>query len=379
MKVSTLLTFEGEGLAMNETNHDLKKTPLHEEHIALGAKMLPFAGYEMPIQYAGILEEHAATRGKVGIFDVSHMATFRISGKEARDFLQRMLSNDIAKIDEIGAAQYTLLLDGQGHIIDDLIVYNTGGEYLIIANASNRATDFAWLSEQCPEGLVLADESEKTALIAVQGPEALSVVSELAAGEWEAPKRFHIAPITFEGGVNALAARTGYTGEDGLELVVHKDDAPALWRALLSFEQVTPVGLGARDTLRLEMGYHLYGSDMDRSNNPIEAGLGWVCPKAKEDYMGSEAVKEAREKGVDQKLVHLLVTGGVPRPGYPVYADNQQIAVIASGSHSPTLCTGIATAYVPVKYSTEGTRLQVHIRKRIGEATVVKPPFLDKK
>ena len=363
---------------MSELAQDLQKTPLYDEHVALGAKMLPFAGYEMPIQYAGIIEEHTATREKVGIFDVSHMATFRISGAGAKAFLQRMLSNDLDKIDEVGAAEYTLLLDGQGHIIDDLIVYNTGGEYLIIANASNRIHDFEWLLAGCPEDVDMVDESDRTALIAVQGPEAVSVVRELAVGDWEAPKRFYVAPITMQGGVNALAARTGYTGEDGLELVLHKDDAAKVWRALLSFEQVTPVGLGARDTLRLEMGYHLYGSDMDRTNNPIEAGLGWVCPKAKTGYMGSEAVAEAREKGVDKKLVHLLVSGGVPRPGYPIYANDKQIAVVASGSHSPTLCTGVATAYVPTEYSAVGTKFGVQIRKRVGEATVVKPPFLKK-
>jgi len=361
---------------------EVKKTALHDEHVALGATMVPFAGFEMPLQYQGIVEEHLATRDSVGIFDVSHMATFRVTGAGARDYLQAMLSNDMSKIEDIGAAQYSLLLDDEGHIIDDLIVYNTGAEFMLVVNASNAKTDYEWLAARAPENVEIFDESARSALIAVQGPKAIDVIKELAttedSAEWQPPKRFHIAPLTMVGGANMLVARTGYTGEDGVELIMHKEDAIAVWRALMSFEQVTPVGLGARDTLRLEMGYHLYGSDMDRSRNPIEAGLAWVCPKAKTGYTGYEAVTEAREQGTKEKLVYLSITGGIPREGYSVLDNDKQIGTIASGSHSPSLGTGIATAYLPAKYAAEGTKLEIAIRKRKAQAEVVKPPFYKK-
>ncbi|MDR1412455.1 MAG: glycine cleavage system aminomethyltransferase GcvT [Actinomycetes bacterium] len=361
----------------------LQRTPLYDEHLALGGRMVPFAGFEMPVQYAGILEEHHATRASAGIFDISHMAEFRVSGPDAKAFLQASLSNDLDKIDDIGAAQYTLLLDDEGHIIDDLIVYNTGNEYFIIANASNRHHDFNWLSERVHTPKVfdvsLVDESDRTALIALQGPKSIAILRELAGEGWEVPARFHIAEAVLNESIPVLVARTGYTGEDGVELVVRNEDAPALWRMLLSFPEVSPVGLGARDTLRLEMGYHLYGNDMNRTRGPIEAGLGWVCPKGKTGYCGCENVAKARSEGVGEKLAHLTVTGGVPREGYPVLnEEGERIGVIASGSHSPTLCTGIATAYIPASYVVAGTKLQVQIRKRLGQATVVKPPFLQR-
>ncbi|MCL2526196.1 MAG: glycine cleavage system aminomethyltransferase GcvT [Coriobacteriia bacterium] len=353
-----------------------KKTVLHEEHAALGATMAPFAGFEMPIQYQGIVEEHLATRESAGIFDVSHMATLRVRGEGTWDFLQKMLTNDLAKIEEVGAAQYTLMLDTEGHIIDDLIVYHTGAEFMLIVNASNAQGDLEWLTQHCPEDVEIYDETERTAIIAVQGPESLKVIKELADDdEWEAPKRFHIAPLVMVGGATMLVARTGYTGEDGVELIMHKEDAAAVWRALMSFEEVNPVGLGARDTLRLEMGYHLYGNDMDRTRNPIEAGLGWVCPKAKEGYVGAKAVAAAREEGVAEKLVYLKVTGGIPREGYPVMDGDKQVGVVASGSHSPSLGIGVATAYVPAELAGLGTKLEIAIRKRKAQAEVVKPPF----
>ena len=369
---------------MSKATPEVKQTPLHDEHLALGATMVPFAGFEMPIQYQGIVEEHLATREQVGIFDVSHMATFRVSGEGSYQFLQEMLSNDLDRIEDVGAAQYTLLLNDDGKILDDLIVYNTGAEYMMVVNASNAKTDFEWLAQHAPDDVEITDESERTSIIAVQGPEALNVIKELAdtsddgGGDWDAPARFHIAPLRMTGGANMLVARTGYTGEDGVELIMHKEDAVAVWRALMSFEEVTPVGLGARDTLRLEMGYHLYGNDMDTSRNPIEAGLAWVCPKAKTGYRGYEAVAKAREEGCAQKLVYLKITGGIPRAGYPVMDGDKEIGVIASGSHSPSLGCGIATAYVPKKYSEPGTRLAIAIRKRTAQAEVVKAPFYNK-
>ena len=367
-----------------DSAESLRRTPLYQEHRHLGATMSAFAGFDMPVQYQGILEESLATREQVGIFDVSHMAAFRIRGASATNFLQYMLTNDLDRISDVGAAQYTLLLDEDGGIIDDVIVYNTGGEFMMVANADNRDAVYEWLVDHSADGtgfdeVEIYDESDRTALIAVQGPEALEVIAEFAADDdWEAPARFHIAAIKL-GEVNALVARTGYTGEDGVELIIHKEDAVDVWRALLSFENAIPVGLGARDILRLEMGYHLYGTDMDRSRNPIEAGLGWVCPKGQADYIGCEAVAAARTEGVAEKLVYMTVSGGIPRKDFPVFDDaDKQIGTIASGSHSPALGTGIATAYVPVEFSAPGTQLKVGIRKRRADAAVVKAPFLKK-
>lgn len=356
---------------------ELLRTPLYEEHIALGARMVPFAGYSMPVQYAGIIEEHHAVRRHVGIFDVCHMAEFRVFGFDAYDFLQTMLTNDLSNIAELGSAQYTLMLDESGGIIDDLIVYHSGDlEYLIIANASNREVDFEWLSSHAPEGLELVDESDRTALIAVQGPEAVAVVSDLAGSDWQVPARFSLGEALLDNAVPVLIARTGYTGEDGVEILCRAADAVAVWRLLLSFPQVTPAGLGARDTLRLEMGYHLYGNDMDRAIDPISAGLGWVVPVAKEGYVGHARVSAIRAQGPASRLVHLRVEGAIPRPGFPVLHEGIEVGKVASGTFSPTLETGIATAYVPAHLAVPDTVLQIVIRKKTVDATVVKAPFV---
>jgi aminomethyltransferase len=355
------------------TSDDLKRTPLYDAHVKLGARMVPYAGFSMPVQYAGIIEEHHATRASAGIFDVSHMAQFRVTGAGARAFLQHMLSNDIAAIDEVGAAQYTLMLNETGGIIDDLIVYHTGGEYLIIANAANHEKDFAWLTSHLPDDVELVDESARTALIALQGPLTQTIMGALT--DTVLPARFTLTEAILDGEIPALIARTGYTGEDGVELVVRAQDAVALWNVLLSFPEVTPVGLGARDTLRLEMGYPLYGNDMDETRNPIEAGLGWVCPKDKTDSIGADAVRTAREGGVAEKLVHLKVEGGIPRSGQRVLDGERQVGIVGSGSHSPSLGFGMATAYLPVACATPGTALAVEIRKNNVRAVVVKPPF----
>jgi len=354
----------------------LKRTSLYEEHLALGARMVPFAGWEMPVQYAGIIDEHKAVRTSAGIFDVSHMAEFRLCGPGAFDFLQGLLTNDLAKIAEPGQAQYTLMLDDDGHFIDDLIIYHTGDiEYLIIANASNAEPDLAWIRAHAPADLEIVDESDRTALIALQGPHAIRIATELAGTGWEPPARFTIGEATLDT-VPALVARTGYTGEDGIEIVCRASDAPALWRALLSFPEVSPIGLGARDTLRLEMGYPLYGSDMDRTIDPISAGLGWACPKAKTGYIGAEAVAKVRENGPTHKLIGLMVDGAIPRHGMNLLHEGVVVGKVASGSFSPTLETGIATAYVPAVLSAVGTRFEVEVRKRTVSAVAVKRPFV---
>jgi aminomethyltransferase len=372
----------------------LSRTPLYDEHLALGARMVPFAGYAMPVKYGGIIEEHNAVRSSAGVFDISHMATFRVFGFGAFGFLQSLLTNDLGHIAEIGSAQYTLLCDEDGGIIDDLIAYHTGDlEYLLVANAANRTTDLDWLENHCPEGLritgpaekaepaeglvELVDESDRTALIALQGPKALAVYRELAGdgAQVAVPERFHIAEGRV-GSVPVLVARTGYTGEDGVELVCHASQAVALWRAVLSFEEVTPVGLGARDTLRLEMGYHLYGSDMDRGVDPISAGLGWVVARGKGPFMGRDAIERIRAQGPLKRLVGLVTAEGVPRAGYAVLHEGREVGKVASGTFSPTRSIGIATAYVPAALAAPGTRLDVEMLRRTMPATVEKMPFV---
>lgn len=357
----------------------LRRTPLYEEHLALGARMVPFAGYEMPVQYVGILEEHRATRCSAGVFDVCHMAEFRVFGFGAFDFLQRMFTNDLARIGELGQAQYTLMLDDDGGIIDDLIVYHSGDiEYLIIANGANRETDLGWLREHAPADLELVDESDRTGLVALQGPEAVRIVTELAGGAWVPPNRFTIREAMLDGTVPCLVARTGYTGEDGVEIVCRASDAPAVWRLFLSFSEVMPCGLGARDTLRLEMGYPLHGTDIDREHDPITSGLGWVVPPGKPDYVGAAAVRAVREAGPQQRLAFFVVERGVPRAGYPVLHEGSEVGKVAGGSFSPTLQRGIGSAYLPVELTEPGTVLEVSIRSKASTATVRKPPFVDK-
>ena len=354
----------------------LKTTPLHAEHVALGARMVDFAGWHMPVQYAGIIEEHVAVRSSAGIFDVSHMGEFRVSGSGAKAALQGIVTNDLDRIDAVGHALYTVMCAEDGGIIDDLIVYHTGDlEYLIVVNAANLETDWAWFTAHLPADVEAADESGRTALIAVQGPRAIGIVSELAGDGWEAPGRFTIAEATLDG-IPVLAARTGYTGEDGVELFCHTSQAPAVWRLLLSFPEITPCGLGARDTLRLEMGYPLYGSDMDRSVDPVSAGLGWVVPKEKAGFIGHAAIAAVRESGPVRKLVGLTVSDGVPRHGYPVLHGTSEVGNVASGTFSPTLGHGIATAYVPAALAAEGTALEIEIRRKVVPAVVTRPPFV---
>ena len=365
----------------------LKRTPLRDEHVALGARMTEFAGYDMPIQYSGIVAEHDAVRSGVGIFDVSHMAQFRVFGPGAFDALQSLVTNDLSRIrgssleegaDELGKAVYTVICDEGGGIIDDLIVYHSGDiEFLIVANASNRESVGAWLAERLPDDVELADESDRTALIAVQGPDALRVVSELAGAGWLPPRRFQLAEGTADT-VPVLYSRTGYTGEDGVEIFCHESNAVKIWRALLSFPEVVPCGLGARDVLRLEMGYHLYGLDMDRDTDPVSAGLGWVVKLDKGDFVGREAIVEVWKQGPSHKLVPLLVEGGVPRHGMELVSGRDVVGTIASGSFSPSLGTGIATAYVPTEYAAEGLELQLRIRNKTGRAVVTVPPFVKK-
>src|SRR6478752_6676294 len=320
----------------------LKRTPLHDRHAAAGAKLVPFAGWEMPVQYAGIREEHVAVRTKVGVFDVSHMGEIETRGPDAEAFLQRILSNDVSKLAEDGA-QYSVLTKPDGGVLDDLFTYRLGPDhFLTVTNASNHEKDLAWFQKHAAEfDVTVADRLHDYAMLAVQGPEARALVADLTDGEL--PKRFRTTTTTVAGAPDTLIAGTGYTGEDGVELLLAPEHAPRVWDALTE-GGATPVGLGARDTLRLEVCFHLYGNDPSEDRNPIEAGLGWCC-KRETGFIGSDALPEPSTTA--QKLVPFAFTGpGIPRQGNPVHTDAGE-GVVTSGTLSPCLEIGIGMAYVP--------------------------------
>jgi len=347
----------------------LKRTPLHERHRAAGAKLVPFAGWEMPVQYAGIREEHLAVRRGAGVFDVSHMGEVETGGPDAEAFLQRVLSNDVAKV-PVGGAQYALLLREDGGVLDDLFTYRLAPDrFLTVTNASNHERDLAWLRAHAePFSVELHDRLTDVAMLAVQGPAARALLASLAQGEL--PPRFRTARLTVAGVPEVLVAGTGYTGEDGVELLLAPDGAEAVWDALLA-AGVRPVGLGARDTLRLEACYHLYGNDLMESRGPIEAGLGWACKEAT-GFVGAEAVAAVRAAGPAEKLVPFALTGpGIARQGNPVLGGGE----VTSGTLSPCLGIGVGMAYVPAQRAQPGTPLEIDVRGKTRPAEVRARPL----
>jgi aminomethyltransferase len=354
---------------------DVGKTPLYEEHVALGAHMVSCKGWEMPLEYMSIVEEHNATRSHAGVFDMCDRTEFRVFGFGSFDFLQGQLTNDLAAISELGTGQHTLLCDEDGGIIDDLLVYHSGDiEYLLIGNAQNRRADWDRLTSYCPEDVEIADESSRTGLISLQGPLALDIVSELAADGFTPPDPLVLAEAVL-GSVPVLLSRTGSTGEDGVEILCFADHAPTVWRAILSFPDVTPCGLGARETLRLESGYRLHGTDMDRGVDPISAGLGWAVSETKTDFVGSEAIGRIRDAGPGSRLVGIVAETGIPRPGHAILHGDRPVGKVASGTYSPTLRKGIATAYLPVELAGEGQDLGIEIRRNTVRGQVTRMPF----
>ena len=349
----------------------LRRTPLHDRHVALGARMVPFAGWEMPVQYAGVIAEHRAVRTDAGVFDVSHMGELEVEGPTARDLLQRTLSNDIDKL-EPGDAQYTLLTTDDGGIVDDVIVYRLEGHrYLIVVNASNRDVDFGWLKERELRGSDVRDVSDDYALLAVQGPRALERLGLGAA-----------KPFTFSrgevDGVEVMINRTGYTGEEGVELACMEDDAVRLWDAVLE-RGVVPCGLGARDTLRLEVCYPLHGNDIGTQWDAISSGLGWACA-LDTDFTGVERLREVKERGPEQRLVPFVMTErAIPRQHMPIsLSDGGGGGEVTSGSHSPMLDVGIGLGYVPAQGSSPGTELVIDVRGKPRHARIVKKPIYKK-
>ena len=349
----------------------LRRTPLHGRHSEAGARLVPFAGWEMPVQYGGIREEHAAVRERAGVFDVSHMGQIETRGPEAAGFLQRLLTNDVRRMPE-GGAQYALICREDGGILDDLFTYRLAERrFLTVTNASNHEKDLAWFRDQAENFDVdVVDRHGDFAMLAVQGPDARRIVGALADGNL--PARFHCCSRTVAG-VPLLVCGTGYTGEDGVELLVDPVGAVAVWDALVD-RGVAPVGLGARDTLRLEACFHLYGNDMDETRNPIEAGLGWAC---KEDtgFVGAEAVRAVREAGPEQKLVPFVMTGpGIARQGNEVVGGG----VVTSGTMSPSLGVGIGMAYLPVDRIAPGTPIEIDVRGKTRPAEVRAKPLFKK-
>jgi aminomethyltransferase len=344
----------------------LLRTPLYDRHLALGARMVPFAGWEMPVQYEGVIPEHRAVREDAGVFDVSHMGEIEVEGPKAGDLLQSLLSNDLDKVD-VGGAQYTLLTNESGGIVDDLIVYRLEpGRYLLVVNASNREADFEWIRDREIRGSDVRDVSDQYALLAVQGPRAIERL-----GLDDAPA-FTWAMGEIEG-IECMVNRTGYTGEPGVELMAMEDDAVALWDAVVA-RGVTPAGLGARDTLRLEVCYPLHGNDIGPDTDAISAGLGWTCALDK-DFTGAPELRRIKAEGTPRKLVAFVMTDpGIPRQGMAIAQGGE----VTSGSHSPMLDRGIGMGYVDASHSQPGTKLTIDVRGRARAAEIVKKPIYKK-
>lgn len=365
----------------------MKNTALTEVHIGLGAKMAEFAGYNMPISYAGIREEHEAVRNHVGVFDVSHMGEFIIRGKHALDLIQKVTSNDASKL-KIGQAQYSCMPNGTGGIVDDLLVYRLAesmgdaGEpaYMLVVNASNIQKDWDWISKHNSFGATMINISDETGLLAVQGPKAIELLQKLTSVDLSAIPYYHFQKGTLAGIDNVLISATGYTGAGGFELYVDNKHLLHLWNEIFKIGndyKLQAVGLGARDTLRLEMGFCLYGNDIDDTTSPLEAGLGWITKLDKADFNGKQLMLDQKKNGLQKKLVGFIIEDRrVPRHGYRVINVNEEvIGVVTSGTQSPSLNIPIGMAYVPIAYAKEGTQIKVEMGSKSVNAKVCKIPF----
>ena len=367
---------------MNDT---IKQTPLNAVHKALGARMVPFGGWEMPVQYAGVIEEHLAVREKAGLFDVSHMGEIEVRGADALALVQRLTTNDAARLVD-GQVQYSALCYADGGVVDDVTLYrSSASHFLFCVNAANTDKDFAWMQQVHGEsgltGATLTNRSAEYAQLALQGPRAAAILARLTAAPLAAIRYYHFAQGEVAG-VPALISRTGYTGEDGFELYIPATAAVSLWNRLLETgrsDGLTPIGLGARDTLRLEKGYALYGHELSPQITPLEAGLGWIVKLDKGDFVGRDALLRQQAAGIPRRLVALLMAErGIPREGYPVFAGGHQVGTVTSGTMSPTLKVGIALALVESSRAVLNSELLVGIRDRQLRARVVKPPFVKK-
>ena len=363
----------------------LKRTPFYDVHEQAGAKLIDFGGWEMPVQYSGIKDEHHAVRSGVGLFDVSHMGEFYVSGQEALDLVQQITINDASKL-EPGKAQYSAMCYPDGGIVDDLLIYMLDmNEYILVVNASNIDKDFEWIKQHNDFDAMLENLSDDTCLLAIQGPESVKTLQKLTDIDLSAIKFYTFETGTLAGYDDITFSATGYTGEKGFELYFNKNNGnpEAIWNAIMeagSAFDIQPCGLGARDTLRLEMGYALYGNDITKDTNPLEARMGWLTKLDKGDFIGREALQKAKNEGVERKLMGLIIDDrrAIPRSGYSIVGDGDtEIGHITSGTRSITLNKNIAMGYVPVSKAEVGTKVLVKVRNRTAEAEVVKPPFVN--
>jgi aminomethyltransferase len=357
---------------------DLRHTPLHASHIALGARMVPFAGWEMPVQYSGVTDEHAAVRSAAGLFDVSHMGELHFEGEHAGRCLDRLVTNDIANL-AVGRAVYALACNEHGTILDDLFIYRlAAAHYLVVCNASNLPKMREHFAARTSGECTFTDRSDETGMLALQGPRAAEIVQALGALQLVALKRNDVISAELAG-VPLTAARTGYTGEDGFELFCKSSDAPKLWQALLEGGRnfgLKPIGLGARDTLRLEARLSLYGNEIDETTNPLEAGLGWVVKLNKPEFLGREALIRAKAQPATRKLVGFeMVERGIARQGYPILIGGARVGIVTSGAPGLSIGKNIGLGYVPPDASAIGSALEIEIRGKAVAARVCATPF----
>jgi aminomethyltransferase len=358
----------------------MKRTPFYDIHVALGAKIVPFAGYEMPVQYSGITEEHMAVRQAAGMFDVSHMGEFILKGPHALDLVQKVTSNDASLLTD-GKVQYSCMPNDTGGIVDDLLVYRLDAEtYMLVVNASNMEKDWNWISKHNEWGVEMKDISDRTALLAVQGPDAARLLQSLTSEDLSSISYYTFRRGVFAGVSNVIISATGYTGAGGFELYFDEQHAAAVWNAIMDAGKpfgLMPAGLGCRDTLRLEMGFCLYGNDIDDTTSPIEAGLGWIT-KFTKDFVNRAAIEEQKKNGPSRKLVGFrMLERGIPRHDYPIVdAGGKVIGKVSSGTQSPSLKEAIGMGYVETAHSKTGSEIFIDIRGKAIKAEVVKIPFL---
>lgn len=354
--------------------NEIKKTSLWDRHIAAGAKMVPFCGYEMPINYPdGINAEHNIVRNAVGLFDVSHMGEFIIQGPGALEFLQNVTINDVSKL-EVNDAQYSAMCYDDGGIVDDLILYRKPDGYFMVVNASNIEKDFNWLKKHIPAGVTLENKSDEFSLIAIQGPRSRDVLSAIT--DTDLNLKFYSYTDTVIAGHQVMLSRTGYTGELGFEVYASHEAVQHIWDALMETGQVKPAGLAARDILRMEMKYALYGNDIDQTTNPIESGLGWITA-LNTDFIGKETIAKVKAEKPSRRLVTFeMIERGIPRHGYEIEIDGENVGVVTSGTQSPSLKKGIGIGFIKLGQHKSGQEIQIIIRNKPVKAVIVKPPFV---
>jgi glycine cleavage system T protein (aminomethyltransferase) len=360
----------------------MKKTRFNKIHHSLGAKMVEFAGFEMPVQYSSIIAEHKAVRNSAGVFDVSHMGEIFISGEKVLNFVQHITVNDASKLTP-GKVQYSAMCYEDGGIVDDLLVYNLAeNEYMLVINAANIEKDYKWMVENNKHNVEITNQSDEYSLLAVQGPNSKNIMQKLLDEELDL-EYYHFKNVEING-VNMIISRTGYTGELGYEIYFKGDetDAEKVWNEIFESGKeydIQPAGLAARDSLRLEMGFCLYGNDIDETTNPLEAGLGWITKLKKEEFIGREAIQKVKDEGIKRRLVAMVSNERIfPRKGYDIFSNEKKIGVVTSGTVSPVLEKPIALGYVNAEFKSVGTEVQILIRNKKVPAEIVKLPFIEK-